>query len=185
MSILVEIGEALEKGKRKLVVEYVQKALDDASAQAEELGAQKEEAEFALDAEETAHTFAGRIGKFIEPVFAPLGFDWRTDVALFAGVVAKEAILSTMGTAYSIGEVDPEEPESLGERLAGDSGWSKTVALALMLFTLIYSPCFVTLVVLKNEAGGWRWLFFSMLFNTAVAYGVAYIGTIIGRILWG
>jgi len=163
----------------------VQKALDDATAQSETLSAQKEEAEFALAAAETAHTFAGRIGKFIEPVFAPLGFDWRTDVALFAGVVAKEAILSTMGTAYSIGEVDPEEPESLGERLSADPGWSKTTALALMLFVLIYSPCFVTLVVLKNEAGGWRWLFFSMLFNTGVAYCVAYIGTLVGRVLWG
>ena len=163
----------------------MQKALEAASAQSDELSAQKEEAEFALAAEETAHTFAGRIGKFVEPVFAPLGFDWRTDVALFAGVVAKEAILSTMGTAYSIGDVDPEEAESLGSRLANDPGWSKTVALALMLFTLIYSPCFVTLVVLKNEAGGWRWLFFSMLFNTGVAYAVAYVGTLIGRALWG
>jgi ferrous iron transport protein B len=54
-----------------------------------------------------------------------------------------------------------------------------------MLFVLIYSPCFVTLVVLKNEAGGWRWLFFSMVFNTGLAYGVAYIGTLVGRVLWG
>ncbi len=163
----------------------VQQALESAEAQAEGLNAQKEEVVYALAAEETAYTYAGRVGKFIEPVFAPLGFDWRTDVALFAGVVAKEAILSTMGTAYAIGEVDPEEPESLGERLVKDPGWSKTVALALMLFTLIYSPCFVTLVVLKNEAGGWRWLFFSMLFNTGVAYAVAYVGTIVGRALWG
>ena len=104
---------------------------------------------------------------------------------LLAGVAAKEAVLSTMGTAYSIGEVDPEETESLGQRLASDPGWSKTTALALMLFVLIYSPCFVTLVVLKNEAGGWRWLFFSMVFNTGLAYGVAYIGTLVGRVLWG
>jgi len=54
-----------------------------------------------------------------------------------------------------------------------------------MLFVLIYSPCFVTLVVLKNEAGGWRWLFFSMVFNTGLAYCVAYIGTLVGRVLWG
>ena len=131
------------------------------------------------------NTWGGRIGQFIEPVFRPLGFDWRTDVALISGVAAKEAILSTMGTAYSIGETDPDEPDSLSARLAADPGWSKTVALALMLFVLIYSPCFVTLVVLKNEAGGWRWLFFSMVFNTAVAYVVAYAGTIVGRMLWG
>ena len=163
----------------------LQPVLDKAQAQADELNAQKERVEHELASAETRNTFGGRFGLFVEPFFAPLGFDWRTDVALLAGVAAKEAVLSTMGTAYSIGEVDPEEAESLGERLSRDPGWSKTVALALMLFVLIYSPCFVTLVVLKNEAGGWRWLFFSMIFNTGVAYAVAYIGTLVGRVLWG
>ena len=175
-----QLEKTAEAGKPAL-----QASLDAVTAQADELNAQKEKAEFELASEETRNTFGGRFGLFVEPFFAPLGFDWRTDVALLAGVAAKEAVLSTMGTAYSIGEVDPEEAESLGERLAADPGWSKTTALALMLFVLIYSPCFVTLVVLKNEAGGWRWLFFSMIFNTALAYGIAYIGTLVGRVLWG
>ena len=163
----------------------VEQRLETASAQADELNAQKEQAEFELASAETRNTWGGRFGLLVEPIFAPLGFDWRTDVALLAGVAAKEAVLSTMGTAYAIGEVDPEEAEPLGEILAKDPGWSKTVALALMIFVLIYSPCFVTLVVLKNEAGGWRWLFFSMIFNTGVAYGAAYIATLVGRALWG
>ena len=163
----------------------IEQAAADVSARKDALEEQKTEAENALASEEVRNTFGGRIGQFIEPVFRPLGFDWRTDVALISGVVAKEAILSTMGTAYSIGETDPDEPDSLSARLAADPGWSKTVALALMLFVLIYSPCFVTLVVLKNEAGGWRWLFFSMVFNTAVAYAAAYAATIAGRLLWG
>jgi ferrous iron transport protein B len=163
----------------------VEQRLEAASAQADELNAQKEQAEFELASAETRNTWGGRFGLLVEPIFAPLGFDWRTDVALLAGVAAKEAVLSTMGTAYAIGEVDPEEAEPLGEILAKDPGWSKTVALALMIFVLIYSPCFVTLVVLKNEAGGWRWLFFSMIFNTGVAYGAAYIATLVGRALWG
>ena len=159
--------------------------LEELSARAAGLEDEKDGVQHELESAETRNTVGGRFGLFVEPFFAPLGFDWRTDVALLAGVAAKEAVLSTMGTAYSIGEVDPEEAESLGERLASDPGWSKTTALALMLFVLIYSPCFVTLVVLKNEAGGWRWLFFSMVFNTALAYGVAYIGTLVGRVLWG
>ena len=163
----------------------MQQAIDDVSARRDALEERKAEVENALASESVRNTFGGRIGQFVEPVFRPLGFDWRTDVALISGVVAKEAILSTMGTAYSIGETDPDEPDSLSAKLASDSGWSKTTALALMLFVLIYSPCFVTLVVLKNEAGGWRWLFFSMVFNTAVAYAVAYIGTLVGRVLWG
>ena len=181
---IAELKAQLEKsdeaGKPAL-----QKSLESATAQADELKAQKERTEFELASEETRNTIGGRFGLFVEPFFAPLGFDWRTDVALLAGVAAKEAVLSTMGTAYSIGEVDPEEAEPLGERLAADPGWSKTTALALMLFVLIYSPCFVTLVVLKNEAGGWRWLFFSMIFNTGLAYCIAYIGTLVGRVLWG
>ena len=161
------------------------RALADAVEQKESLEEQKSETENALASETVRNTWGGRIGQLVEPVFRPLGFDWRTDVALISGVAAKEAILSTMGTAYSIGETDPDEPDSLSARLAADPGWSKTVALALMLFVLIYSPCFVTLVVLKNEAGGWRWLFFSMAFNTGVAYLVAWAGTLVGRMIWG
>ena len=159
--------------------------LSDLTAQKEALENEKADTENALASETVRNTWGGRIGQLVEPVFRPLGFDWRTDVALISGVAAKEAILSTMGTAYSIGETDPDEPDSLSARLAADPGWSKTVALSLMLFVLIYSPCFVTLVVLKNEAGGWRWLFFSMAFNTGVAYLVAWAGTLVGRMIWG
>jgi ferrous iron transport protein B len=163
----------------------IQELLDNTTKQKDDLEEQKTDAENELASLEIRNTYGGRLGQFVEPFFKPLGFDWRTDVALLAGVAAKEAVLSSMGTAYSIGETDPDEPDSLSEKLASDSGWSKTVALALMLFVLIYSPCFVTLVVLKNEAGSWKWLFFSMIFNTIVAYGVAYVGTIVGHILWG
>ncbi len=159
--------------------------LSSLTAQKDMLEGAKADEENALASETVRNTWGGRIGQFVEPLFRPLGFDWRTDVALLSGVAAKEAILSTMGTAYSIGETDPDEPDSLSARLAADPGWSKTVALSLMLFVLIYSPCFVTLVVLKNEAGGWRWLFFSMVFNTGVAYLVAWAGTLVGRVLWG
>ena len=159
--------------------------LEEQTAPLTALLEQKGDVENEKSAAEISHTYGGRFGHAVEPIFRPLGFDWRTDVALLAGVAAKEAILSTMGTAYSIGETDPDEPDSLSEKLAKEDGWSKTVALALMLFTLIYSPCFVTLVVLKNEAGGWRWLVFSIVFNTVVAYIVAYAGVLVGRAIWG
>lgn len=77
----------------------------------------------------------------IEPLTKPVGFDWRTDVALIGGIAAKEAIVSTLGTAYSLGEQDPEEATSLAERLAQDPNWNKATALSLMLFVLLYSPC--------------------------------------------
>ena len=89
------------------------------------------------------------------------------------GIAAKEAIVSTLGTAYSLGEQDPEEATSLAERLAQDPNWNKATALSLMLFVLLYSPCFVALVVIRQEAGSWGWVAFSMIFNTVFAYGVA------------
>ncbi|WP_295641328.1 ferrous iron transport protein B [uncultured Mailhella sp.] len=187
---LAPLDEAIETLKAQLEGEgsadaAMQTMLASLTQQKEELENAKADEENALASETVRNTWGGRIGQFVEPLFRPLGFDWRTDVALISGVAAKEAILSTMGTAYSIGETDPDEPDSLSARLAADPGWSKTVALSLMLFVLIYSPCFVTLVVLKNEAGGWRWLFFSMVFNTAVAYLVAWGGTLVGRMIWG
>ena len=181
----IDAMKAQLEGEGNADVAAMQAMLASLNAQKETLENAKADEENALASETVRNTWGGRIGQFVEPLFRPLGFDWRTDVALISGVAAKEAILSTMGTAYSIGETDPDEPDSLSARLAADPGWSKTVALSLMLFVLIYSPCFVTLVVLKNEAGGWRWLFFSMAFNTAVAYLVAWAGTLVGRVLWG
>ena len=127
----------------------------------------------ALSEAELQNSVAGRLGMAIEPLTRPLGFDWRTDVALLGGIAAKEAIVSTLGTAYSLGEQDPEEATSLAERLAQDPNWNKGTAIALMLFVLLYSPCFVALVVIRQEAGNWGWVAFSMLFNTAFAYVVA------------
>lgn len=135
-------------------------------------------------AAELAHSFAGRLGKLIEPVTAPAGFEWRTDIALLAGIAAKEAVVSTLGTAYSLGDVDPEDATPLESLLQATPGWSKATALSLMLFVLLYSPCFVSLVVIQREAGGWRWLFFSLFFNTALAYVVAVAAYQIGLVVW-
>ncbi|WP_165072524.1 ferrous iron transport protein B [Desulfovibrio sp. ZJ200] len=151
------------------------KALEDALGQAKA----------DLSEEELAYSIAGRLGRFVEPVTRPAGFDWRTDIALLAGIAAKEAVVATMGTAYSLGEVDAEEAEPLAERLKADSSWFKATALSLMLFVLLYSPCFVALVVIRQEAGSWAWVAFSILFNTALAYAVAVAAYQAGRAVWG
>ena len=144
------------------------------------------DAENKLSEAQLAYSVAGKLGKAVEPILAPLGYDWQTDIALIAGVAAKEAVVGTLGTAFSLGEVDPEgeeETKTLGEKLK-DAGWTKATALSLMLFVLLYSPCFVALVVIKQEAGGWRWLAFSVVFNTLLAYGVAFVGYQIGLYIW-
>ena len=120
------------------------------------------------------HSLAGRLGTFMEPVMAPAGFDWRMNIAVLAGIAAKEVVVSTLGTAYSLGEVDPEGAEqTLGQRLAADEHWNSARALSLMLFVLLYSPCFISVVVLKQESGSWGWALLPVLVNTVLAYGVS------------
>jgi ferrous iron transport protein B len=110
------------------------------------------------------------------------GFDWRTNIALVGGIAAKEVIVSTLGTAYSLGEVDPEESGSLAERIANDPSWNPARALALMLFVLLYAPCFVAVVAIKQEAGSWGWAGFSVVFNTILAFAVATVVYQIGSL---
>jgi ferrous iron transport protein B len=126
-------------------------------------------------------SYAGRIGKAIEPVIAPLGFDWKTGVALVAGFAAKEVVVSTMGTLYSIEDEDAlaEEEEgsvkSFADRAREQSGYTPLVAYVLMLFTLIYVPCMATIAVLKRETNGWKWPMFTIGYTCALAWVVCFI----------
>jgi ferrous iron transport protein B len=115
------------------------------------------------------HSIAGTLGTNLEPISLYAGFDWRTNISLIGGFAAKEVIVSTLGTAYSMGEVDAEEPESLGERLQNDSHWNKVVAVSVLIFIMFYAPCFVTVVCIAKESS-WKWAFFSMGFNTIFAF---------------
>jgi ferrous iron transport protein B len=125
------------------------------------------------EAQEALRTsLAGMIGTALEPVSKPAGFDWRTNIALLGGFAAKEVIVSSLGTAYSLGEVDPEESTGLSEKLRTDPAWNMWVAVSLIAFVLLYAPCFVTVAVIGREIG-WKWAAFSVGFNTVLAYGVS------------
>jgi ferrous iron transport protein B len=130
------------------------------------------------------HSIAGRMGTALESVSRLAGFDWRTNIALVGGFAAKEIVVSTLGTAYSLGEVDLEENQSLSETLANSPAWSPLVALSLIIFTIFYAPCFVAVVCIAKEAGSWKWGAFSMAFNTILAFVLAVlvfqIGTALG-----
>lgn len=141
-----------------------------------------------VDAEEAQtalrHSLAGRMGVALEPLGSLCGFDWRTNVALVGGFAAKEVIVSTLGTAFSLGEVDPEESTSLSDHLAADPRWNPLVAFSLIVFSIFYAPCFVTVVCIVKEAGSWKWGLFSLGFNTMLAFGAAtavyQIGSLLG-----
>ena len=122
-------------------------------------GAEKEmaimEAEHRINAEQLEYSIAGRAGKLLEPVIRPLGFDWRIGVALVTGLAAKEVVVSTMGTIYSLGEADETSAE-LKTILKSDPGFDEATALSLMVFVLLYIPCVAAVGVMKKEIGEWR-----------------------------
>jgi len=130
-------------------------------------------------------SIAGKIGKFIEPIVQPIGMDWRSAIALIAGVAAKEVVVSTLGTIYSLGEVDPENAEPLKQSLQKDPLWSPLKAFAFLMFTLIYLPCFVAMAVFYRESGSsWKWTSFLVFWTTVMAWAWAFIvyqgGTLLG-----
>jgi len=118
-------------------------------------------------------SIAGRFGTALESVSRLAGFDWRTNIALVGGFAAKEVVVSTLGTAYSLGKIDPEDNQSLSKTLASNPSWSPLVALSLIIFMIFYTPCFVAVVCISKEAGSWKWGAFSMAFNTLLAFVLA------------
>ncbi len=136
------------------------------------------EAEYAL-----RYSIAGRIGIALESVSRFAGFDWRTNIALVGGFAAKEVIVSTLGTAYSLGSVDPEQTTSLKDRLGRDSNWNPIVALSVLAFIMFYAPCFVTVVCIAKESGSWKWAYFSMAFNTVFAFLLSVLIYQVGMLL--
>lgn len=132
--------------------------------------------------EKLGQSYAGKVGKFIEPVIAPLGFDWKVGVGLFAAFTAKEVLVSTLGTIYSVGEAD-EASTPLQEALAADPAFNPLVAYSLMVFVLIYSPCLATLAVIKRETNSWKWAIFSSVYSTGLAWVLSLIIFQGGKIL--
>jgi len=126
-------------------------------------------------AEKLAYSIAGRIGRSLEPVFRPAGFDWKINIALFAGFTAKEVIVSTMAIVYGIGGDEAHASAGLRQLLAGDPHYSPAVALALMVFVLIYAPCMAVQAVTKKELGSWKWNAFSIGYTMILGWILAVI----------
>lgn len=128
----------------------------------------------------TAHqenSYIGLVGKTIEPIMRPLGFDWKISVGLLSGMAAKEVVVSTLGVLYT---GDPENQESLKTRLVsetkvdGTATFTPLVVVSLLLFVLIYFPCVATVVAIKEEGGSWKWGLFSALYSTILAWLVSF-----------
>ena len=120
------------------------------------------------------NSYLGTIGKFSQPFFAPLGFDWKLTVALETGLAAKEVVVATMGVLYSLGDEVDESNSGLLEAISKNIPFP--VAVSFVLFAMIYLPCLAATVVFTKEAGGYRYLGYLILFTTAVAWIISFIG---------
>lgn len=128
--------------------------------------------------EHQQNSYIGRIGQAVQPILAPLGFDWKMSVSLLTGMAAKEVVVSTLSVLYT-GEAD--DSQALSERLKQDRNaegqlvFTPLIALSLMLFVLIYFPCIATISAIVHEAGSWKWGIFVIVYTCALAWIVSFI----------
>ncbi len=138
-------------------------------------------------AKQLEQSYAGKIGKFIEPTIAPLGFDWKIGVGLVSSFAAREVFVSTMATIYSVG--DSEDTKSLSVRMRaerrpdGTPTYTPLVAICLMVFYVLAMQCLSTVAVVKRETGGWKWPLFQIAYMTALAWGTTFLVRVVGE-LW-
>ena len=136
------------------------------------------------------NSYLGRVGRVIEPVMSPLGFDWKMSISLLAGLPAKEIVVSTMGVLYqtpsdettvSLQKKLREEVHTSGKRI-GQPVLSGPAALAFLIFILIYFPCIGVVATIKNESGSWKWAAFSVLYTTTLAWVSAFLVFNVGNL---
>lgn len=131
---------------------------------------------YSTTAEQQENSYIGQIGKAIEPVIEPLGFDWKMGIGILSGIGAKELVVSTLGVLYT--NDDDIESVDLADRIP----ITPLVAYGYMLFVLIYFPCIATVAAIKNESGSWKWAAFTICYTTLLAWIVAFLVHQVGGI---
>jgi len=147
---------------------YTQK-IEQATSQQE-----KYQLKAALQKEALEESYLGKIGKLSEPIFEPLGLDWKMTVALEAGIAAKEVIVSTLGVLYSLGDMADEKNNSLKEAISKNIPFAS--AVSFIIIVMVYLPCFAASIVFTREAGGVKYFFYLLLFTSITAYILAFVG---------
>ena len=119
-------------------------------------------------AEQQENSYIGQLGRGIEPVIKPLGFDWKLGIGLLSGVGAKELVVSTLGVLYA------DDPDADSVSLAERIPITPLVAFCYMLFVLIYFPCIAAIAAIKQESGSWKWALFAACYTTGLAWLVSF-----------
>ncbi len=145
-----------------------------------------------LDGEEGGQirqSYAGRLGHFIEPAIAPLGFDWKMGIGLIASFAARETLVSTLSIVYNVGADATEESDSLIEavrsarRPDGSPAWTPLVAVSMMVFFVLACQCMSTIAIVRRETNSWRWPLFMVSYMLVLAYVASFITYQGGRLL--
>ena len=129
--------------------------------------------------EQQSNSYLGKIGQALTPLVEPLGFNWKVTTSLLSGTAAKELVVSTLGVLYS--ESNSGEELSLSQRISqpnpatGTPDFTPLIALSFMVFVLLYFPCIASVTAIIKESGSWKWGLFAIVYNTCVAWIVAFI----------
>ena len=129
---------------------------------------------------QTRNSIAGRVGHFIEPTIAPLGFNWKIGVGLIGAMAAREVFVSTMGTVYSVSEAD-EESKPLRTAMREDKWpdgrpvWTTLTAVSILVYFVLAMQCVSTLAIVRRETGGWKWPIFMQIYMTALAWIASFL----------
>ncbi len=147
----------------------------------------------AKDAEHVEKSYIGIIGKAIEPVLKPLGFDWKMGISLLTGIAGKEVVVSTLAILYQTDNNTDEHSGTLQYKLQnekytsgskkGENIFNPLVAFAFLIFILIYFPCVAVIAVVKKESGKWKWAVFVAIYTTVVAWLISFLVYQIGSLL--
>lgn len=146
------------------------------------------------ESERQEQSYLGRVGKFIEPVISPLGFDWKMGVSLLSGVAAKEIVVSTLGVLYQADKDADEHSSTLIKKLQnekhnsgkseGEKVFTPLTAFSFLLFILIYFPCVAVIAAIKKESGSWKWALFTIFSTTMLAWLVSFTVFQIGSLIF-
>ena len=128
------------------------------------------------------------IGRSIEPVMKPLGFDWRLSVSILSGLAAKEVVVSTLGVIYQAdyksGKTSLVEKIQTQQYFSGKKVFTPVIAFSFMLFILTYFPCIGVVAAIRRESGSWKWAAFTVIYTTAIAWLLSFSFYQIGSLIF-
>lgn len=175
---LAELRSQDEIAKNEAISKQSGIETDDADQESGE--EEKTPSELYLESIESENSLAGQIGKTVQPVFAPLGYDWKLTVGIINSFAAREVVVSTLAILYGTSEDGLTESLKSAKNPDGSKVFTTATCLSVLVFFIFAMQCLPTSAVVKRETGGWYWAIFQIVYMTVLAYGLAFIAYRIG-----